>query len=157
MTPTSAPASAPPHSPNPFDTSLTALWASSAAQMFIVECPMQLPITPLPKLMAVSPLPPLDLQPPVPAGTIVTFKWDSSTFFVPVDPNAPLYIVYVNQILPPIFEEVTITGPGEGTVPVAAGAAGAVFAFLTTFSGGLTAIQLSQFGTLAGPAEVLLS
>lgn len=143
--------------PNSFDTSLTALFAYSLAQMFIVQCPQQLPITPTPKLNLTSPMPTLDLQPPTPAGTVLTFQWDPSTFFVPVDPNAPLFIAMINQDLPPIFEQVTKTSPGIGTVPVPQGAAGVAFAVLTTFSGGLNEMQLSSFGTLAGPAEVVLS
>lgn len=102
-------------------------------------------------------MPPLNLQPPTPAGTVLSFAWNPSTFFTAVDPSAPLYIAFINQVLPPIFEQLTITGTGMGTVPVPAGAAGAAFAVLTTFSGGLTEIQLSSFGTLAGPAEVVLS
>ena len=143
--------------PTVFDTSLTALFAYSLAQMFIVECPAPLPLTPLPKLNATSPVPPPNLEPPVPAGTTVSFAWDPSTFFVSVDPNAPLYIAMINQITPPIFQEVTMTGTGTGTVTVPEGVTGIAFAVLTTFSGGLSTIQLSQFGTLAGPAEVALS
>ncbi|KAL9114717.1 MAG: hypothetical protein Q9227_001395 [Pyrenula ochraceoflavens] len=142
--------------PNPFDTSLTALFAYSLAQLFIVRCPMQLPITPTPKLNLTSPMPPLNLQPPTPAGTNLTFSWDPSTFFTPVPADAPLYIAIINQIAPPIFQKVTKTSNNTGVVPVPQGAAGVAFAVLTAFSGNLTEMQLSSFGTLAGPAEVVL-
>lgn len=144
--------------PSPYDTGLSALWAFNLAQMFVVSCPQQLPLTVLPKLTLTGPTPPVNLQPPTAAGTVLSFSWDPSTFFVAVDPNAPLYIAMVNQnVSAPIFEEVTKTGTGSGTVPVPAGANGTAFACLTTFSGGLTLDQLTQFGTLAGPVEVVLS
>ena len=146
--------------PNSFDTGLTALWIFSLVQQFIVSCPQQLPLTPLPKLEATAPPPEPDLQPPVPAGTPISFKWDPSTFFVPVDPSAPLYIAMVNQnVSAPIFQQVQNLdfAAGTGSVPLPEGVAGVAFAALTTFSGGLDLNALSQFGTLAGPAEVVAS
>lgn len=59
--------------------------------------------------------------------------------------------------MPTVFEEITSCGDGCGTVPTPkAPVAGAAFAALTTFSGGLNETQLTDFGTLAGPAEVML-
>ena len=146
--------------PNAFDTALTASWAFSLAQMFIVECPMQLPgQVRLPLLTPTSPAPSPDLM-PVAAGTPIQFKWDPSTFFVSVDPSAPLYIAMVNQnVSAPIFQQVQNLdfNGGTGEVPLPEGVAGVAFAALTTFSGGLTLNDLSQFGTLAGPAEVVAS
>lgn len=142
--------------PTPFDTPLPALFAFNLAQQFVVSCPEPLPIITLPRLTLVGPMPPANLQPPTPAGTILTFSWDPTKFFVPVDPNAPLYIAFVNQVAPPVFEKVSGTASG-GSVPVPEGIRGVAFAVLTTFSGGLNETQLAQFGTLAGPAEVLLS
>ena len=143
--------------PSPFDTSLTAVFAYNLAQQFIVSCPQQLPLIILPTLKATAPVPPANLQPPTPAGTLVTFEWDPTKFFVPVDPNAPLYIAMINQDNPVVFLEVTKTGTGAGTVPVPEGVSGVAFAVLTTFSNGLDEQQLNDFGTLAGPAEVVLS
>ena len=143
--------------PTAFDTPLTTVWAYNLASMFVVSCPMYLPIILLPKLNLTSPMPPSNLQPPTPAGTILEFAWDPTTFFVSVDPSAPLYIAMINQISPPIFEQVTITGTGMGTVPVPANVSGVAFAVLTTFAGGLNETELTNFGTLAGPAEVVLS
>lgn len=144
--------------PTPYDTSLTALWAYNLAHMFVVSCPMELPgQVLLPKLTQVSPQPEMHLQPPVPAGTTLTFKWDPSTFFVPVQPGTQLYIAMINQVSDPMFVPVTMAGDGMGTVPVPQGVSGVAFAVLTTFSGGLNSTQLTQFGTLAGPAEVVLS
>lgn len=145
--------------PTPFDTSLTAVFAYNLAQMFIVSCPQQLPITILPKLKLDSPMAPANLQPPTPAGTTLKFSYDPSTFFVAVDPAAPLYIGLINSVTNVTYTEVTKCGTGCATIPVPEGAAGAAFAILTTFSGdaALTEDQLSQFGTLAGPAEIILS
>ena len=143
--------------PTPFDTSLTAVFAYNLAQQFIVSCPQQLPLIILPKLTAVAPVPPPIPNPATPAGTIVTFEWDPTTFFVSVDPNAPLYIALINQIAPPVFVEVTKTGSGSGTVALPASISGVAFAVLTTFSGNLSEQQLNDFGTLAGPAEVVLA
>ncbi|KAI9845161.1 MAG: hypothetical protein M1837_005046 [Sclerophora amabilis] len=143
--------------PNAFDTSLSAVFAYNLAQMFIVSCPSPLPIIVLPKLTLTAPTPPLNLQPPAGEGTVLSFSWDPSTFFVDVDPAAPLYIALINQVAKPYFIQVSSTGTGSGTVTVPAGVAGVAFAVLTTFSEGLTEVQLTEFGTLAGPAEVALS
>lgn len=143
--------------PTAFDTALTAVYAYNIAQMFIVSCPQQLPLTILPKLTFVGPTPAPNLQPPTPAGTILTFSFDPATFFVKVDPNAPLYIAMINMVTNVTFIEATKVDAKTVTVPVPKGAAGAAFAVLTTFSGGLNETQLTQFGSLAGPAEVVLS
>ena len=144
--------------PAPYSTSLTALWAYNLAHMFIASCPQELPgLALLPKLNLTSPMPPQNLQPPTPAGTTLSFAFDPSTFFVKVDPGEKLYVAFINQVSDPVFEELAMTGMGSGTVPVPEGLGGVAFAVLTTFSGGLTALQLSQFGTLAGPAEVVLA
>lgn len=143
--------------PTAFDTAVTSVFAYNIAQMFIVSCPRQLPIIILPKLTFVSPPPPPNLQPPVPAGTPLQFTFDPSTFFVQVDPNAPLYIGLVNLVTNVIFVETTSCGIGCVTAPVPEGAAGVAFAVLTTFSGGLNENQLTEYGALAGPAEVVIS
>lgn len=151
--------------PSPFDTSVPALWAYNLAHTFVVSCPQELPNPPfvlLPKLQLTAPsdsnaIPQLSaLQTPVAAGTTLAFKWDPSTFFVSVDPSAPLYIALVNQVAAPTFLQLTMTGTGSGTVALPSGLGNAAFAVLTTFSGGLNATQLAQFGTLAGPQIVLI-
>lgn len=145
--------------PTAFDTALTALWSFNLAQMFIVSCPEQLPgQVVLPKLNLTSPTPPENLQPPTPAGTTLDFAWDPSQFFVPVDPNAPLYIAFINQVSAPVFVEVTKgSTAGTGSVALPAGVEGIAFGVLTTFSGGLSEMDLSSFGTLAGPVEIALA
>lgn len=145
--------------PTSFDTALTAVFAYNLAQMFIVECPQQLPLPILPKLTLESPTPPSNLQPPTPAGTLLKFTYDPSTFFVKVAPGTPLCIGLINMVTNITYTEVTSCGTGCATIPVPEGAAGAAFAVLTTFptADALTEDQLSSFGTLAGPAEVILS
>lgn len=152
--------------PSPFDTAIPALYAYNLAHTFITSCPMELPNPPfvlLPKLQLTAPydssaMPsPNALQMPIAAGSTLAFKWDPSTFFVSVDPNAPLYVALVNQDSPVAFQPVTKTGSGTGTITVPQGMSNAAFAALTTFSGGLTATDLANYGTLAGPQIVLLS
>jgi hypothetical protein len=146
--------------PTPFDTALTANWAFNLASMFITSCPQELPLPTfvlLPKLVLVSPMPPVNLQPPTPAGTTLTFSWDPSTFFVTVEPTEALYIAFINQISSPVFVQIGTGADSSGSVPVPAGISGVAFAVLTSFSGGLNETELSSFGTLAGPAECVLS
>ncbi|KAL9584605.1 MAG: hypothetical protein Q9212_002010 [Teloschistes hypoglaucus] len=143
--------------PTAFDTALTAVYAYNIAQMFIVSCPKQLPLVILPKLTFVGPTPKSNLQPPTPAGTLLTFSFDPSTFFVKVDPKAPLYIAIINMVTNITFIEAIKVNANTVTVPVPKDTAGAAFAVLTTFSGGLNETQLTQFGSLAGPAEFVLS
>lgn len=145
--------------PTSFDTALTAVFAYNLAQMFIVECPQQLPLPMLPKLTLDLPMPPSNLQPPTPAGTLLKFTYDPSQFFVELAPDAPLYIGLINMVTNVTYTKVTSCGTGCATIPVPEGAAGAAFAVLTTFStaDALTEDQLSSYGTLAGPAEVIIS
>lgn len=145
--------------PTTFDTALTAVFAYNLAQMFIVECPQQLPLPILPKLTLESPTPNSNLQPPIPAGTLLKFTYDPSKFFVEVAAGTPLYVGLINMVTNVTYTEVTSCGIGCATIPVPKGAAGAAFAVLTTFptADALTEDQLSSFGSLAGPAEVILS
>ena len=145
--------------PNAFDTALTAVFAYNLAQMFIVSCPQQLPLPILPKLTLESPMPPANLQPPALAGTTLKFNYDPTKFFVKVDPNAPLYIGLINMVTNVTYTEVTSCGTVCATIPLPSGLAGVAFGVLTTFptADALTEDQLSQFGTLAGPAEVVIS
>ena len=142
--------------PTAFDTALSSVFAYNLAQMFIVECPMQLPIIILPKLTLAAP-PPSPHLAPIPAGTELTFNYDPSTIFVKVDPNAPLYIAFINQATNATFVATSSCGTGCANAAVPPGLGNAAFAVLTTFSGGLNEDQLTQFGALAGPAEVILS
>ena len=144
--------------PTSFDTSVTSVFAYNIAQNFIVKCPQQLPLPILPKLTLTSPPPSPNIA-PVPSNTKLAFKFDPSTFFVKVDESKPLYIGLINSVTNVTYTELTKTGNGEGTIPVPEGAAGAAFAVLTTFGpdAALSEDQLTEFGALAGPAEIILS
>ncbi|KAI4158975.1 MAG: hypothetical protein LQ342_006948 [Letrouitia transgressa] len=143
--------------PTAFDTALTAPFIYSLVQMFIVSCPRQLPIPVLPKLTLDAPKPPPNLQPPTPAGTQLKFSFDPATFFVKVDPSKPLYIGLINLVTNVTFVETASCGSGCVTAPVPEGVAGVAFAVLSTFSGGLNEDQLTKYGALTRPAEVVLS
>lgn len=144
--------------PASFDTRISAEWAFNLAQMFIQSCPEQLPYVTLPKLDVTSSIPSTVLQPPFSNGTILDFQWDPATFFVTVNHSQPLYIAMVNQnSSAPIIQRLAMTGNGTGSVRLPAGVAGSTFACLTTFSGGLTLDNLTSYGTLAGPVEVIVS
>lgn len=145
--------------PTAFDTALNGTFAYNLAQMFIVRCPEQLPITILPKLTLEAPVPAPIPNPPTPAGSQLKFTYDPNTFFVKPDANTPLYIGLINMVTNITYTEVTSCGTGCAQIPVPEGAAGAAFAVLTTFNKdiALSEDQLTQFGTLAGPAEVILS
>lgn len=143
--------------PNAFDTPVTALWAYTIARNFAPYCPVDLMPTTLPKL-EVAPMPPTNLRPQTPAGTQLTFSWDPSTFLYPAPAGTPAYIFFINQVGDPIFVNTgTTTDAGTANVPLPEGIMGAAFAGLTTFSGGLDAMQLSASGTLAGPQIVVTS
>lgn len=140
--------------PNAFDTVLTASFAYSLAQAFIVKCPQQLPIPILPKLTLLSPPPKPNLQPPTPAGTTLQFKYDPSQ--VKADTSKPLYIAFINSVTNITYIEAKNDGAGLVSIPVPNGAAGAAFAVLTNQDND-NEDKLSQEATLAGPAEVILS
>lgn len=96
---------------------------------------------------------------PTPAGTPLQFTYDPSTFFVQPAPGAPLYIALINMVTNITYTEVTSCGTNCAQIPVPVGAVGAAFAVLTMFSSAddLNENQLSAFGSLTGPAEVILS
>jgi hypothetical protein len=145
--------------PSPFDTPLSAMWAYNLALQFVVSCPQYLPgLSKLPVLNLTSPMPAPHLQPLVPVGTTLSFAWDPTKFLTPVAINTPLYIAFINQnASAPVYARVTSTGTGKGTVTLPGNVYGVAFAVLTASSGGLNATQLSSNGTLAGPAEIVLS
>ena len=145
--------------PTSFDTVLTAAFAYNLAQLFIVSCPQSLPIPLLPKLTLEAPPPTPNLA-PVAAGTELTFSYDPSALDGKFDPATQrLYIGLINSVTNVTYTQASTPKAGTAIIPVPEGAAGAAFAVLTTYDGSaaLTEDQLSEYGTLAGPAEVILS
>lgn len=96
---------------------------------------------------------------PTAPGTPITFSWNPDEFLVPVDPNAPLYMAGVAEnVTDPIYGQVTKINERSGTISTPADIpSGVVYVCLTTFAGGLTLQQLTDFGTLAGPLEIMIS
>jgi len=72
----------------------------------------------------------------------------------------PLYLAMVNQnvsatIFTPLQNVSRMLGYGSVVVPPSVD--GVVYAALTTYSSNLTLDQLSAYGTLAGPIEIVVS
>ena len=87
------------------------------------------------------------------AGTPLTFQYAEHE--VNVAPGAKLYVAIINLVTNVTYIEAEVLGGGNVQVP-APKAGGAAFAILTSQKG-LTEDQLAANGTLAGPAEVILS
>ena len=140
--------------PTTFDTGLTATWAYNLAQPFIVSCPVSPLDVKLPPLSLVGPK-----QGPVAPGTPITFSWNPEEFIINIDPAKPLYMAGVAEnVTDPIYGQVTKINATHGTIPTPADIpSGVVYVCLTTFSGGLTLDQLTDYGTLAGPLEIMIS
>lgn len=144
--------------PTSLDVPLSSVWAYNLAQKYIISCPQQLPI---------------DILPPLTfngmSGSTLDFDWSPSANNLSTpNPNnfsAPagiagqdlyLAIVHVN-ISDPAYQKVQTRGQGHGTVQLPEGLSGVVYAALTASSGDLTYHELSTTGTLAGPAQLVLS
>ena len=83
--------------------------------------------------------------------------WDPAEFFIDLEGNTPVYVALINGVGLPVFALAGKASDGKGSVPVPSGAGNVAFAVLTTFPGGLDGNGLTNYGTLAGPAEVVLS
>lgn len=140
--------------PTTFDTGLTAVWAYNLAQPFIVSCPAPLDIVKLPSLQLIDPPPS-----PVAPGTPIQFSWNPDEFLIDVDPSTPLYMAGVAEnVTDPIYAQVTKLSATSGTVPTPGDIpSGVVYVCLTTFAGGQTMQDLTDWGTLAGPLEIMAS
>lgn len=141
--------------PTTFDTGLTASWAWNLAQPFIVSCPIDPNTGPkLPSLHLVKPT-----QDPVAPGTPIQFSWNPAEFLIHLAPDTQLYMAGVAEnVTDPIYGKVTRLSANSGTVATPPDIpSGVVYVCLTTFSGGLTLDQLTDFGTLAGPLEIMVS
>lgn len=119
-----------------------------------MSCPVPLNYIDLPSLNLVGPT-----AGPVAPGTPITFSWNPDSFITPISPTTPLYMAGVAEnATDPTFGPVTKINPSAGTIEAPADfPSGVVFLCLTTFSGGLTLSQLTDFGTLAGPLTIMIS
>ncbi|KAK6000092.1 hypothetical protein QM012_004080 [Aureobasidium pullulans] len=144
--------------PTNLDVPLSSVWAYNLAQKYITSCPQTLPI---------------DLLPPLAfngmSGSTLDFGWSSgvnnlstpsaNNFSTPAGvPRQDLYLAIIHaNISDPTYQKVQMTGQGQGTVELPEGLSGVVYAALTASSGDLTYHELTTTGTLAGPAQLVLS
>ncbi|KAI4763154.1 hypothetical protein E4T52_04782 [Aureobasidium sp. EXF-3400] len=136
--------------PTNLDVPLSSVWAYNLAQKYTTSCPQQLPV---------------DLLPPLTfngmSGSTLNFGWspNANNFSTPVGTagqDVYLAIIHAN-VSDPIYQQVQTTGQGQGTVQLPEGLSGVVYAALTASSGDLTYHELTTTGTLAGPAQLVLS
>jgi hypothetical protein len=136
--------------PTNLDVPLSSVWAYNLAQKYTTSCPQQLPI---------------DLLPPLAfngmSGSTLNFGWspNANNFSTPVGTaGQDLYLAMIHaNVSDPIYQQVQTTGQGQGTVQLPEGLSGVVYAALTGSSGDLTYHELTTTGTLAGPAQLVLS
>ncbi|THV82851.1 hypothetical protein D6D29_04329 [Aureobasidium pullulans] len=121
--------------PTNLDVPLSSVWAYSLAQKYISSCPRQLPI---------------DLLPPL--------GFNGMSGSTPTETGQALYLAIVHaNATDPSYQQVLTTGQGQGTAQLPEGLGGVVYAALTASSGDLTFHELTTTGTLAGPAQLVLS
>jgi hypothetical protein len=136
--------------PTNLDVPLSSIWAYNLAQKYTTSCPQQLPV---------------DLLPPLTfngmTGSTLNFGWspNANNFSTPVGTDGQdLYLAIIHaNVSDPIYQQVQTTGQGQGTVQLPEGLSGVVYAALTASSGDLTYRELTKTGTLAGPAQLVLS
>jgi hypothetical protein len=136
--------------PTNVDVPLSSIWAYNLAQKYITSCPQQLPINILPQLT-------FDGM----SGSTLSFRWTPNANNFPAPTGAAGQDVYLAMIhanvSDPIYQQLQTTGQGQGTVQLPEGLSGVMYAALTASSGDLTYHELTTTGTLAGPAQLVLS
>jgi hypothetical protein len=133
--------------PTSADVPLSSVWAYSLAQNYTTSCPQKLPIDKLPLLSfnGVS-------------GNSLDFGWTPNAKNYSMEAGQTLYMAIVHaNISDPVYQQVQMTGQGQGSVPLPEGLGGVVYAALTASSGDLTFEELTSTGTLAGPVQLFLS
>ncbi|CAD0089719.1 unnamed protein product [Aureobasidium vineae] len=136
--------------PTNTDVPLSSVWAFNLAQKYITSCPQQLPI---------NLLPPFTFNGM--SGHTLDFNWNpnANNFSAPAGiagQDVYLAIVHAN-VSDPMYQRVQRTGQGHGTAELPEGLGGVVYAALTASHGDLTYHELTTTGTLAGPAQLVLS
>lgn len=142
--------------PTNLDVPLSSVWAYNLAQKYITSCPQQLPI------VLLSPLTFNGLS-----GSGLNFSWSANNLSTPTANNfstpvgvtgQDLYLALIHaNVSDPVYQRVQTTRQGQGTAQLPDGLSGVVYAALTASSGDLTYHELSTTGTLAGPAQLVLS
>jgi hypothetical protein len=166
--------------PTPFDTGISSIWAYNLALPFIVpgSCPVELPIPILPTLSAsglsanmpsgntsttpsgsapyanTTSVASDNTQPPAQSSQM-EFSWDPTQMPFVVEQGKQLFIGWVNQLNVPVYTELSISLPGNGTADVPQELNGVAFAAVTS--------QLPNnaddlaLATLAGPVMLMMS
>jgi hypothetical protein len=139
--------------PTNVDVPLSSIWAYNLANKYITSCPQQLPI---------DTLPPLTFNGM--SGSSLSFGWspNANNFSAPTGAAGAagqgVYLAMIHaNVSDPIYQQLQITGQGQGTVQLPEGLSGVVYAALTASSGDLTYRELTTTGTLAGPVQLVLS
>lgn len=146
--------------PSLIDTPLPPAWSYNIAQSYIRTCDNALGYSVLPTLN-VSDVPWKNNQAD-PSPQEITISYDPDTFWAPQEDDATFYLALVNQGYEPVMVGINETGR-EGSVVIASAvipveeSTGVVYAALTTFQGGMDVGNLTEFGTLAGPVEIVVS
>ncbi|KAG9542626.1 hypothetical protein KCU77_g23016, partial [Aureobasidium melanogenum] len=101
------------------------------------------------------------------SGSTLNFGWSANNLSTPAVNNfstpagatgQDLYLAIIHaNVSDPAYQRVQTTRQGQGTVQLPEGLSGVVYAALTASSGDLTYHELSTTGTLAGPAQLVLS
>ncbi|KAH0365500.1 hypothetical protein KCU65_g6048, partial [Aureobasidium melanogenum] len=142
--------------PTNLDVPLSSVWAYNLAQKYITSCPQQLPI---------DVLPPLTFNGM--SGSTLNFGWSANNLSTPAASNfstpsgvtgQDLYLAIIHaNVSDPVYQRVQMTRQGQGMAQLPDGLSGIVYAALTASSGDLTYHELTTTGTLAGPAQLVLS
>lgn len=136
--------------PASFDASLSKIWAYNLAMLFVVPglYPVGLPLPTFPSLTATLMNTTL--------ASKVGFSWDPQQ--VPFQSGKPMFVVWVSQLDIPVYTNLEIHTPGNGTTqvpPTINSCSGTVFAAIT--SKRPRDVEDLALSTLAGPMILSLS
>jgi hypothetical protein len=126
-----------------FDTAIDGLWGYNAALQFIVPgtCRHSLPFLVLGRL-GVSRK----------ENGSFEFQWDSTQRAFTLERPRPLHVGWTNQLNPPVYTSLNITGDGIGISQVPKGLHGTILAGIVTEE--LESARALASATLAGPVMI---
>lgn len=145
--------------PSIYDTPIPPTWSYSLIQKWIQSCPEPLGYPIFPKLGIQSDL--VWRSGTKGRNLTIDLSWNPDEFSVEIPPKQPLYLALVynipgdRPILLPV-QKTDVNGTGNAVIPGGL-TTGVAFAALTTFVELDTVGDLVQYGTLAGPTEILMS
>ncbi|KAK4505223.1 hypothetical protein PRZ48_003186 [Zasmidium cellare] len=151
--------------PSIHDTSIPPAWAYNLIRKWTSSCPESLGYPIFPHLNATtSGKPDNGTDDSIAKDLLISLSWKPSDFAVEVDAKQPLYLALVDSILgsrPTILsvQRKMVNGTihtGDAIIPGEL-TSGVAFAALTTFVELNSVEDLVEYGTLAGPVEILMS